>query len=72
MYNLGIRKCKSPPLLAPRLKIFKLKFSTPPGLNPGPAEPEADMLPSEATQQAYFPIYYFTYLAEIRTCIASI
>ena len=32
MYNLMIRKCTSPPLLAPRLKIFKLKFTTPPGI----------------------------------------
>ena len=52
MYNLAIRKCTSPPLLAPRLKIFKLKFSTPPGLYPGPAEPEADMLPSEPARRA--------------------
>ena len=34
MYNLEIRKCTSPPLLAPRLKIFKLKFTTPPGIEP--------------------------------------
>ena len=34
MYNLAIRKCTSPPLLAPRLKIFKLKFTTPPGIEP--------------------------------------
>ena len=46
MYNLAIRKCTSPPLLAPRLKIFKLK------LNPGPAEPKADMLPSEPARRA--------------------
>ena len=26
MYNLAIRKCTSPALLAPRLKIFKLKY----------------------------------------------
>ena len=32
MYNLAIRKCTSPPLLAPRLKIFKLKFTTPLGI----------------------------------------
>ena len=32
MYNLAIRKCTSPPLLAPRLNIFKLKFTTPPGI----------------------------------------
>ena len=30
MYNLAIRKCTSLPLLAPRLKIFKLKFTIPP------------------------------------------
>ena len=34
LYNLAIRKCTSPPLLAPRLKIFKLKFTTPPGIEP--------------------------------------
>ena len=34
MYNLAIRKCTSPPLLAPRLKIFKLKFITPPEIEP--------------------------------------
>ena len=33
MYNLAIRKCTSPPPLAPRLKIFKLKFTTPDLLN---------------------------------------
>ena len=51
MYNLAIRKCISPPLLAPRLKIFKLKFITRRGLNPGPAESEADMLPSEPARR---------------------
>ena len=34
MYNLAIRKCTSPPLLAPRFKFFKLKFTTPPGIEP--------------------------------------
>ena len=34
MYNLAIRKSTSPPLLAPRLKIFKLKFTTPPRIKP--------------------------------------
>ena len=34
MYNLAIRKCTSPPLLAPRLKFLKLKFTTPPGIEP--------------------------------------
>ena len=34
MYNPAIRKCTSPPLLAPRLKIFKWKFTTPPGIEP--------------------------------------
>ena len=34
VYNLAIRKCTSPPLLAPRLKIFKWKFTTPPGIEP--------------------------------------
>ena len=34
MYYLAIRKRTSPPLLAPRLKIFKLKFTTPPGIEP--------------------------------------
>ena len=47
MYNLAIRKCTSPPLLAPRLKILPLQ-----GSNSGPAEPEADMLPSEPARWA--------------------
>ena len=34
MYNLTIRTCTSPPHLAPRLKIFKLKFTIPPGIEP--------------------------------------
>ena len=34
MYNLAIIKCTSPPLLAPRLKIFNWKFTTPPGIEP--------------------------------------
>ena len=34
MYNLTIRKCTSPPRLAPRLKIFKWKFTTPPRIEP--------------------------------------
>ena len=34
MYNIAIRKCTSPVLLAPRLKIFKWKFTTPPGIEP--------------------------------------
>ena len=33
MYNLAIRKCTSSPLLAPRLKFFKLKFTTLPGID---------------------------------------
>ena len=60
MYNLAIIKCTSPPLLAPRLNIFKRKFTTPPGSNPGPAEPEADMLPSEPARQA--PVHMYCYL----------
>ena len=58
MYNLAIRKCTSPPLLAPRSKIFKLKFTTPPGSNPGPAEPEADMLPSEPARRAIWKLMF--------------
>ena len=34
LYNLAIRKCTSPPLLAPRLKIFKWKFTSPLGIEP--------------------------------------
>ena len=34
MHNLAIRKCTSPPLLAPRLKIFQWKFTTSPGIEP--------------------------------------
>ena len=47
MYNLAIRKCTSPPLLAPRLILLPHR-----GLNPGPAESEADMLPSEPAWRA--------------------
>ena len=43
MYNLAIRKCVSPPLLAPRLKIFKMKIYYPAGdRTPDLLEPEAD------------------------------
>ena len=52
MYNLAIRKCASPPLLAPRLQIFKLKFISPPEIEPRTDEPEADMLPSEPARRA--------------------
>ena len=34
MYNLAIRKWTSPPFLAPRLKIFKWKCTTSPGIEP--------------------------------------
>ena len=34
MYSLAIRNCTSPPLLAPRLKIFKWKFTTSPEIEP--------------------------------------
>ena len=34
MYNLAIRECTSPPLLAQRLNIFKWKFTTPPRIKP--------------------------------------
>ena len=34
MYNLAIRKCISLPILAPRLKIFKWKFTASPGIEP--------------------------------------
>ena len=47
MYNLAIRKCTSPPLLAPRLKILNENLLPCRGSNPGPAEPEADMPPFE-------------------------
>ena len=50
MYNLAIRKCTFPPLLAPRFSNENLLSRR--GSNPGPAEPEADMLPSEAAWRA--------------------
>ena len=34
MYNLAIGKCTSPTHLAPRLKIFKWKFTISPGIEP--------------------------------------
>ena len=46
MCNLAIRKCKSPPLLANENLLPRR------GLNPEPAEPEADMLPSEPARRA--------------------
>ena len=53
MFNLANRKCTSPPLLAPSLKIFRMKTLLPRrGSNPGPAGPEAYMLPSEPTRRA--------------------
>ena len=53
MYNLAITKCTSSPLLAPRLNENLLPRR---GSNPGPAEPEADMLPSEPVRRALFKI----------------
>ena len=44
MYNLAIKKCTSPPLLAPRLKFSNENVLPHQGSNPGLAEPEADML----------------------------
>ena len=53
MYNLANRKCKSPTLLVPKLKkISKENLRPCRGSNPGPAEPEADMLPSDPAQRA--------------------
>ena len=37
---------------SPEDENFQIKFTTRRGLNPGPAEPEADMLPSEPTRRA--------------------
>ena len=45
--HLAIRSCTSPPLLAPRLKFSNENLLPRRGSNPGPTEPEADMLPSE-------------------------
>ena len=53
MYNLVIRKCTCPPLLAPRLKISNENLLPHWRSNPEAAEPEADMLPSEPAQQAF-------------------
>ena len=51
LYNLAIRKCTSPPLLAPRFKFSNENLLPRQGSNPGPAEPEADMLPSEPARK---------------------
>ena len=40
------------PLLAPRLKIFNENLLPRRDWNPGPTEPEADMLPSEPARRA--------------------
>ena len=52
MYNLSIRKCTSPPLLATRFKFPNENLIPRRGSNPGPADPEADMLPSELARRA--------------------
>ena len=54
MYNLAIRKCTAPPLLDPTLKFSNENLLHRRGSNPRPAEPEADMLPSEPTRRANF------------------
>ena len=51
MYNLAIRRCTSPPLLARGWKFSNENLLPCRGSNPGPAEPEADMLPSEPARQ---------------------
>ena len=56
MYNLVIRMCTSSPLLAPRLKILNENLPPRRGSNPGPAETEADMLPSEPAWRASYEI----------------
>ena len=48
MYNLSIRKCTE-------VEIFQMKIYHPPGIDPGPAEPEADMLLSEPARRAKCP-----------------
>ena len=47
MYNLAIRKFTSPPPPSSEVENFQMKI-----YYPGPAEPEADMLPSEPTRRA--------------------
>ena len=50
MYNLTIIKCLSSPLVAPSFSDENLRPRR--GLNPGPAEPEEDILPSEPARRA--------------------
>ena len=50
MYNLAIRNYTSPPLVAPSFSDENLRPRR--GLNPGPAEPEEDILPSEPARRA--------------------
>ena len=45
MYNLAIRKGTSPPLIARGSKSSNENLLPRRGSNPGPAEPEAHMLP---------------------------
>ena len=47
MNNLAIRKFTSPPFLVPKLKFSNENLWPRRGSNPGPAEQEADILPSE-------------------------
>ena len=49
MHNLAIISCTSPPFLAPRSKTFIINF-----VLSGPAEPEADMLPSEPERRTQY------------------
>ena len=56
MYNVAIRKCTSSPLLTPEVKNENLLPRR--GSNPGPAAPEADMLPSEPAWRSKMLIKY--------------
>ena len=49
MYNVAIRKCTFPPPPSPEVEKFQIKMYYP---AEGPAEPEADMLPSEPARRA--------------------
>ena len=71
MYNLVIRKCTSPPLLASRLKIINENLLPRRGSNPGPAEPEADMLPSELARRAMSCIFRVK-LSEVKIVSGSL
>ena len=62
IFNLAIRKCTSPPLQPRGENLLPGR-----GSNPGPAEPEADMLPSEPARRAVEASYIIEFCVTVAT-----